>query len=136
MVNLIRARKNILIRMEDHAKRNPKEECCGLLAGRDDIVTEIFPAINILASATGYEIAAEQLFNLFRAIRQAGLQHLGIYHSHVTGGNAPSASDIAQAYYPDVAYFIISPSPSAPTPIRAFLIQNAAVTELTVLPLS
>lgn len=134
MTNAIRVRQDILIKLEEHARSNPKEECCGLLAGDDDTITDLFPARNILASATAYEIAPEELFHLFRAMRDARLQHLGIYHSHVTGANVPSPRDIAQAYYSGVAHFIISPRASAPKPIRAFSIQGSTVTELQITP--
>ncbi len=43
-----------------------------------------------------------------REIRAAGLELLGIYHSHPTGENKPSARDIERAYYPEAAYFIVS----------------------------
>jgi proteasome lid subunit RPN8/RPN11 len=41
-------------------------------------------------------------------IRAARLELLGIYHSHPEGENKPSPTDIARAFYPDAAYFIIS----------------------------
>ena len=44
-----------------------------------------------------------------REIRAAKLELLGIYHSHPNGKNEPSARDIELAYYPDTAYFILSP---------------------------
>lgn len=82
--------------------------------------------------ATEYEIAPKELFHLTREIRTAGLQLLGIYHSHPNGKNEPSARDIEQAYYPDVAYFIISPLPEAEKPVRAFAIRDGQVAELQV----
>ena len=62
-------------------------------------------------SSTAYEIAPQVLFQLFRGIREEGLEHLGIYHSHPAGENVPSRSDIDQSYYPLQAYFILSPQP-------------------------
>jgi proteasome lid subunit RPN8/RPN11 len=69
---------------------------------------------------------------LTREIRAAGLQLLGIYHSHPNGKNEPSSRDIEQAYYPDVAYFIISPAPDAEKPVRAFSICDGRVAELEI----
>src|ERR1700686_78466 len=93
------------------ALSHPLQECCGLLAGRGGVITAIFPANNALQSAKAYEIAPEELFALFRRMRSEGLEHLGIYHSHPSGDNAPSPRDIERAFYPAVAYFIISPRP-------------------------
>jgi len=67
-----------------------------------------------------------------REIRAAGLEFLGIYHSHPNGKNEPSPRDIAWAYYPDVLYFIISPFPGAPHPVRAFSIREDCVTEVEI----
>src|SRR4029077_8719418 len=97
----------ILDKMAAHARREPRIECCGLLAGRDGVITEIFPAANSLASATRYEIAPVELFQIFRDIRTEKLTHMGQYPSHPSSENVPSPSDIEQAGYPDQAYFIV-----------------------------
>ena len=103
-----------------------------MLAGRDDVITEIFHTSNALASATTYQIPPQELFQLFRRFREEGLQHQGHYHSHLHSDNFPSERDIAQAYYPDQAYFIISLLPEASNPIRAFLIRDGNVQELKI----
>lgn len=107
-------------------------ECCGLLAGTDGVITKIFRAKNALASATAYEVAPQELFSLFRQMREEGLEHLGIYHSHPATENFPSPSDIEQAGYPYQAYFIISPLPAAPNPVRAFFIRDGQVEEVQI----
>ncbi|HEX2715206.1 MAG TPA: M67 family metallopeptidase [Candidatus Acidoferrales bacterium] len=132
MAEIIRVRSGILARMMEEARRDPHLECCGLLGGRGALISEIFPIGNALASATAFEIAPGELFRFFRGIREAGLEHLGIYHSHPVGENAPSPRDIEQAFYPDVAYFILSPLPGAPRPVRAFSIREARVAELLI----
>jgi proteasome lid subunit RPN8/RPN11 len=108
-------------------------ECCGLLAGRDGLITGIFPATNALASATAYEIAPRELFAMFRTLREKGLTHLGHYHSHLASDNFPSPSDIEQAGYPDHAYFIVSLRADAPKPVRAFSIRDGIVRELEII---
>jgi proteasome lid subunit RPN8/RPN11 len=137
MLSAIRVRAEILDGMLQHARSQPGAECCGLLAGHGGIITASFPAENALASATAYEIAPRELFALFRRIREERLDHLGIYHSHPAGENKPSARDIEQAFYPEAAYFIISPQRDAPKPIRAFSIREgrAAELEIAVTPL-
>jgi proteasome lid subunit RPN8/RPN11 len=123
----------VLREIIEHARRDPRFECCGMLAGRDGVITRASPAANAAKNpATGYEIAPKELFQLTREIRSAGLQLLGIYHSHPNGNNEPSARDVAQAYYPDVTYFIISPVPEAERPVRAFSICDGRVAELEV----
>lgn len=135
MSDPVRIRREIVAAMHEEMARNPQQECCGLLAGRDEIISVIFPARNAHANpATGYEIASRELFQLMREIRAQDLQLLGIYHSHPRGENRPSRTDIEQAFYPDTPYFILSPLPNAPNPVRAFLIRDREVTEIKIEP--
>lgn len=124
--------------MLDHAGREPSRECCGLLAGRDGVITSALSAMNAASDpAVAYEIAPQELFRLMHEIRAARLELLGIYHSHPKGENEPSPTDIARAFYPDAAYFIISPravsmSGGAAQPVRAFSIRDGRATELKI----
>jgi proteasome lid subunit RPN8/RPN11 len=130
MADCVRVRAEILQKMILHARSEPKIECCGLLAGREGVITTIFPATNALSSPTVYEIAPRELFQLFRTLRTEGLTHLGQYHSHLSTDNVPSPTDIEQAGYPDHAYFIISPRADVTNPVRAFSIREGIVQEL------
>jgi proteasome lid subunit RPN8/RPN11 len=133
MPNVIRVQDGVLFSLQAHAQGEPDHERCGLLAGRDGVITRVLHAHNIAGDpATQYEIAPQELFQLMREIRGARLQLLGIYHSHPHGANEPSRTDIARAYYPDAAYFIISPQPHEERPIRAFAIRDAVVAELNI----
>jgi proteasome lid subunit RPN8/RPN11 len=132
MSDTIRVKKQALDEMLAEARREARTECCGLLAGRDGVISAIFPARNALASATAYEIAPAELFALFRRMREQGLDHLGIYHSHPNTDNAPSPTDVERAYYPDAAHFIISPRADALRPVRAFRIADGRFDELVI----
>jgi len=132
MAGSIRVCADVLREMLVHARREPAIECCGLLAGREGVVTVVFPATNALASPTAYEIAPRELFRLFRQMRAEGVEHLGIYHSHPSSENVPSARDVDQAYYSRQAYFIISPKADAPRPVRAFSIHDGSVREFEI----
>ena len=132
MADSIRVRPEILDEMLAHARREARVECCGLLAGRDGVVTAIFPASNALASPTRYEIAPRELFDLFRRIRDEGLTHMGQYHSHLSTDNVPSPSDIEQAGYPDHAYFIVTLREDARHSVRAFFLRSDRVEEIEI----
>lgn len=119
--------------MMEHARREPAKECCGLLAGRDGVITHVFPAVNVAADpAKGYEIAPKGIVAMMREFRERKLEFLGIYHSHPNGKNEPSARDIELAYYSEAIYFIVSPMADAPKPVRAFSIRDGGVTELDI----
>jgi proteasome lid subunit RPN8/RPN11 len=132
MAEVIRLKNQVLEHMADHVLQDPRLECCGLLAGSGRVITRAITTTNAMASATEYAIAPKELFQSMREIRAAGLEFMGIYHSHPNGDNKPSARDIDQAYYPDVAYFILSPRKDAATPVRAFSILNGKAAELNV----
>ncbi len=133
MEKSIRVREGILKEMLAHARRESHIECCGLLAGRDGVITDIFAATNALASATRYEIDPRELFELFRDLRKKGLTHLGQYHSHPATENVPSTTDIEQAGYPDHLYFIVSLRTDEPNPVRAFSIRDGRVEEYEII---
>lgn len=133
MLDAIQIRGEVLTALLEEARQEPMKECCGLLAGRHGVTTRAFPAANAADDATGaYEIAPEELFRLIHEIRAAGLELLGIYHSHPTGENQPSARDIERAYYPTAGYFIVSPRSEVLQPVRAFSIREGKVTELGI----
>ena len=64
-----------------------------------------------------------------RAIREAGLALMGIYHSHPDGNNEPSPRDIERAYYPEVTYFILTSRTNSHRPVRAFEIRSGRAVE-------
>ena len=133
MPSAIQIRSEILARLIEHARQEPLKECCGLLAGRSALITEVIPATNAAVDPPrAYEIAPEELFKLIRKIRAAKLELLGIYHSHPSGENRPSARDIERAFYPAAAYFILSPGADVQPPVRAFSIRDGKITELEI----
>jgi len=131
---IVRVSATVLEELLAQARLAPALECCGLLAGRSGVISLALVARNALASASAYEIAPGELFDLFRRIRAEQFEHLGIYHSHPRGDNSPSPRDIERAFYPDAAYFIVSPLAGAERPVRAFRIAEGAVRELTIQP--
>jgi proteasome lid subunit RPN8/RPN11 len=133
MENSVRLRDGALQALMIVALRMPGNECCGLLAGRDGVITQVFPAENVASDpAKNYEIAPKEIFRMMREFRAAGLEFLGIYHSHPNGENQPSARDVELAYYSEETYFILSPRADAAKPVRAFSIRDGRATELEI----
>ena len=132
MNELVRMSRGVFERLLSEARANAEIECCGLLAGRDGIISSVLPAKNALQSPKAYEIAPEELFALFRRMRADALEHLGFYHSYPQGENSPSPHDLERAFYPDAAYLIVSPNAGASRPIRAFRIREGQARELSL----
>jgi proteasome lid subunit RPN8/RPN11 len=114
------------------ARRSLPNECCGLLGGHGRAATRLFPALNALRSPVAYEVRPREVFEIFRRLRAEHLELVGIYHSHPTGDNFPSARDRERAYYPETAYVIVSPRAEAAQPVRAFLLTESEANELPV----
>lgn len=95
----------------DVASRAP-EEACGLLAGRrqeDQLQASLlFITTNLLHSPTRYRIDPQEQLAAFNRMDDLGLELVAIYHSHPQGPDAPSPTDLAEAYYPEAAYLIWS----------------------------
>ena len=105
-------------------------EACGLLAGRDQVVYAHYPVDNRLASRTMYEMEPEQQLAAMLDLEERGWEILAIYHSHPGGPETPSPLDIAQAYYPDSAYIIVSLRNRQQPSVRAFTIVENQVQEI------
>lgn len=100
----------LLSHIESHVSGDAPLEACGLIAGHIDRDRyqglAIFPIANVLYSSTRYRMDAYQQLRAFRQIEGLGWELVGIYHSHPRGPDRPSATDIAEAYYPECVYLI------------------------------
>ncbi|MGD9093464.1 MAG: M67 family metallopeptidase [Anaerolineales bacterium] len=94
--------------MRDQVNHHLPAEACGLLAGLNDLATQIYPVTNILHSPVRYRMDPKEQLQAFQDIDDAGLELLAIYHSHPDGPDKPSPVDIAEAYYPQSVYLIWS----------------------------
>jgi len=115
-----------------HAEAERPNEACGLLAGTGGLVCRVYPVENIHHSPTVYEMNPAQQLAAFLDMEAAGWELLAIYHSHPAGPAEPSPTDIAQAYYPESIYVIVSPAPDAAWRLRGFIIETEQVTEVPI----
>ena len=118
--------------MVEHARLKAPLECCGLLMGKAGRITRLRRMRNLAQSPVRYEMDPGELFEFFKDLRGSGLQHLGIYHSHPSSEAYPSATDIAQSFYPDCTYFILSLLVPAAPSVRAFSISEGVVAERAI----
>ena len=58
-----------------------------------------------------------------KSMRENNESLFAIYHSHPQGPAQPSATDMAQASYPEALYLIISLQGEAATKLRGFYLQ-------------
>jgi proteasome lid subunit RPN8/RPN11 len=106
-------------------------EACGLLAGRDSKVEAVLVVANQAQSPTRYVMDPIEQLNAFEWIDSNKMDLLGIFHSHPTGPETVSPTDIAQAAYA-VVYVILAHVDNSWT-ARGFWIEDGAFSEVPLL---
>lgn len=120
---------SIFDQMLAQAKAEAPIEACGILAGRNNKVENIYKMTNADRSSDHFTMEPKEQFAVVKDIRSSGLEMLAIYHSHPETPARPSAEDIKLALTPDVIYVILSLMNEEPQ-IKGFVIENSAVKEV------
>lgn len=126
----LRIQRSHFQEMIDHARDAYPLEACGLAAGLNCRTTAIYAIDNVLQSPTAFAMDPMQQIEAMLDIEAQGLELLAIYHSHPHGPQAPSATDVARAFYPESAYVIISLEDRAKPVARAFSILDGAISDV------
>ncbi|MDV7339378.1 M67 family metallopeptidase [Terasakiella sp. A23] len=89
-----------------HTKRVHPEECCGLIIGKGDEVTDLMASRNVSESdrTKTFEIDPATRFKLIR--EQGHDAMIGFYHSHPNGIPYPSKTDKTMVYEPEMIWII------------------------------
>jgi proteasome lid subunit RPN8/RPN11 len=111
-----------------HARAGLPNEACGILAGSGERVDRFYPAEPDEPSPFYYRIESRDQIRIMNAIDDAGLDLVGIYHSHVASPAYPSRTDAEQAFWPDAVYVIVSLAGGG-ADVRGFRIRDMDVTE-------
>jgi proteasome lid subunit RPN8/RPN11 len=99
--------KEQLQKMIAHVDSRAPLEACGLLAGLDSKVESALEVTNQAQSEARYVMDPIEQLKSFEWIESNGLELIGIFHSHPTGPETVSPTDIAQAAYA-VAHVILA----------------------------
>ena len=127
-ITISKTMKDEMIR---HARAELPYEACGIIAGvAGKEAVKFYPARNELQSETRYNIAPEDLYNIFMDLEEKGLDVWGIFHSHPATPAYPSATDLKHSYYPDAYYLIASFIDPGNPELRAFKIDGEEIEEV------
>jgi proteasome lid subunit RPN8/RPN11 len=113
-----------------HVDSHAPLEACGLLAGRGSSVESVLMVSNQAQSSVRYVMDPIEQLNAFEWIDSQGLDLIGIFHSHPTGPETVSATDIAESAY-DVVQVILALANGIWHP-RGFWIENNSYREVTL----
>jgi proteasome lid subunit RPN8/RPN11 len=113
----------------EHGLREFPNECCGVIAGKDDLPTKVVPMKNADASPVTYRLDGKEQLQVFDAMDEEGLDLWAIYHSHTHSEAYPSDTDIRLAFYPDARYILLSLADREHPVLRSFFIRDGEVAE-------
>lgn len=126
-MSMLQIPMSIYERIIDQAREGVPFEVCGILGGKDGVVSAIYPMTNTDASRDHFMMDPREQFSVVKALRSQELEMLAVYHSHPATPARPSEEDIRLARTPNVSYVIVSlADPSAPE-IRSFKISGGKV---------
>ena len=129
----VKIQLHVLAGIAGHARDAAPLECCGLLAGKDDLIDEYIHTRNLRNSAVAYEIDPADHFAAIKSLRARGREILGAYHSHPRTPAIPSPTDLAEAHE-GLLYVIVSlrdqPRESRPPEIQAYRLVEGAFTNV------
>src|SRR5580704_12566024 len=119
----------VLEAVVSHALLARPSECCGVLLGKDGEIVEAIGTGNLAESPNRFLIDPRDHINARRAARDRGLDVVGFYHSHPGSTGEPSATDLAEASYPDHLYLIVGLETSPPD-ARLYRLASSGFLEL------
>jgi proteasome lid subunit RPN8/RPN11 len=114
----------------DHCIAVLPNEACGILAGRGGAVLRVIAMTNAEPSPAFYVMDPGEQFKVMKELRQAGLDLVGIYHSHTGSRAYPSATDVQLASYPEAVYVIVSLMDRENPEVRGFSLRDGVIDEV------
>jgi proteasome lid subunit RPN8/RPN11 len=127
---VLRLPAGVHAQMVAHCLAGLPEEACGLLAAEPggDTVRRCYPTRNAAGSAKLYTVDPRDHLHADRDAEAAGLEIVGVFHSHTHTDAYPSPTDVAQAPDPTWHYVIVSLRQSVPS-VRSYRIVDGRVAE-------
>ena len=125
-------RASVMQELIAHARLEHPYECCGVLLGQGRTIVEAAPVPNVAESpAHRFTLDPKAHIDIRREGRLRHLAVVGFYHSHPESAAEPSATDIAEAAYPDSLHAIVSLAGRRPT-VRLFAWRGGWFEELAI----
>jgi [CysO sulfur-carrier protein]-S-L-cysteine hydrolase len=110
-----------------HAREGFPLEVCGILGGREGVVSAIYRMTNTDESNEHFMMEPREQFAVVKDLRTQGLGMAAIYHSHPETPARPSEEDIRLALTPGVSHVIISLAAVEEPVVRSFRISEGLV---------
>ena len=129
----IKISKAHLDEMIEHAKEEDPNECCGILVGTSNAVTQVHKITNDAKSPYRYVMNSQQQLDVLLDCDKKHLDMLAFYHSHTHSEAYPSDTDVrmaVQSGWLDIIYILISLENKSIPVIKSYLInENSEISE-------
>jgi proteasome lid subunit RPN8/RPN11 len=123
----------LLERILAHARRDFPNECCGMIATRDEHAIAIHEATNVAASPLRFEVDGREIIQAQDAFEAEGAELGAIYHSHTRSEPYPSQTDVNfAAGWPGVEWLIVGLRRDGEPTVRSYRIEDGVVREVDV----
>jgi len=111
-----------------HCRSRYPKEACGILAGQDGVVAQVYPMTNVEDSPISYAMDPKEQLQIEKQMRRRGQRMVGIYHSHTASEAHPSSVDVRLAISPDVSYVLVSLKDPKQPDFKSYRIEGTAIT--------
>ena len=111
-----------------HALQEDPNECCGILAGEENVVRHSYRITNTTRSPYRYLMDPQEFLDADLDAERRGWEFLAFYHSHTHSPAYPSGTDVKMALqsgYLDIYYVLVTLENKASPQMRAFHIDES-----------
>ncbi len=126
-MNMLRIPRFIYEQMIEQAREGLPLEVCGILGGKGNSVSAIYPMANADRSSEHFLMDPREQFAVIKELRSRELEMLAVYHSHPTTPARPSEEDIRLARTPAISYIIVSLADLLAPEVHSFKIAGGQV---------
>ena len=105
---MISIHRKCLEQFKQDAQVQLPNEACGILAGKDGVISHYIAMTNIDQSPEHFSFDMAEAFKVQKQLRKDNLEYLAVIHSHPKTPARPSIEDIALAYDSTKFYLILS----------------------------
>ena len=103
--------QNFIDKIYQHSLDEFPNECCGILAGKNNNVSNIYLVKNTAKSPYRYLMDSKDLLDADKDTRDKNIDFIAFYHSHTHSKAYPSDTAVRMALesgWTDIIYFLIS----------------------------
>lgn len=111
-----------------HCRSRYPKEACGILAGTDETVEQVYRMTNVEDSPIGYSMDPKEQLQIEKQMRQRGQRMVGIFHSHTSSDAYPSSVDVSLAISPDISYVLVSLTDQVQPDVKSYRIEGTTIT--------